>query len=46
LEIFQEKRNGIGKQSVKQILARIKVNDVGYTLIENKDLEIEWYKDQ
>lgn len=30
---------------VKNIIARIKVNDVGYTLVESKEMEFEWYKD-
>ena len=33
LEIFQAKRNGMAKDKVKTFLARIKVADVGYTLL-------------
>lgn len=45
LEIFQSKRNGIQSKDIKAILARVKVQDVGYTLIESKECEVEWYKD-
>ena len=45
LEIWQEKRNGIRSEQVKSVLARIKVNEVGYTLVESKDMDVEWYKD-
>lgn len=45
LEFFQSKKNGIELDRVKLILARMKVNDVGYTLIETQDYEQEWYKD-
>lgn len=45
LEIFQKKRNGLETDQFKQILARVKVNDIGYALIQNKELETEWYKD-
>lgn len=26
-------------------MAKIKINDIGYSLIETKDFETEWYKD-
>ncbi len=45
LEIFQAKRNGVKKEEVKDIKARVKVNDISYTLISTKDFEFEWYKD-
>ncbi len=45
LEIFQQKRNGIKRDQVKQILARFKINELSFTLFETKDLEFEWYKD-
>ena len=45
LEIFQAKRNGMSKDNVKEFVARVKVNDTGYTLIQSKDQEREWYKD-
>lgn len=51
LEIFQSRRNGIRTEQVKMLLARVRVNDVGYVLIESKlgdsqyESECEWYKD-
>ena len=33
LEMFQKRRNGLEKNQVSQILARIKVGETGYTLI-------------
>lgn len=45
LEIFQQKRNGIKTEDVKRIAARIKVNDIAFSLIETKDFEMDWYKE-
>lgn len=44
LEIFQAVRNGISSDQVKRVLARIKVDGLGYTLIEGGS-ECTWYKD-
>jgi len=33
LEDMQKRRNGIEKSQVSQILARVKVGEIGYTLI-------------
>ena len=33
LDDFQKRRNGIEKSQVSQILARVKVGEIGYTLI-------------
>ena len=45
LEIFQERRQGVRTEQVRAIVAKIKVNDISYSLIESKDQELEWYQD-
>ena len=45
LEIFQKAKNGIDADNVKEIRARVKVNDIGFTLIETKEFDLVWYKD-
>ena len=35
LEELQQRRNGIQKSQVSQILARVKVGEIGYTLIQD-----------
>jgi len=37
------KHNGIKVKQVKQIVARIRVSDIGYTLVENKQHERIWF---
>lgn len=46
LSEFQRRKNGVAKNEVSQILARIKVGETGYTLIQ--DVEhgaCDWYRD-
>jgi hypothetical protein len=51
LEIFQSRRNGLKSDQVKRIVARVRVEDVGYALVESRinsesyESECEWYKD-
>lgn len=45
LDEFQKRRSGIEKGFVSQILARIKVGEVGYTLIQDVNHGCEWYRD-
>lgn len=45
LEDLQKRRNGIEKSQVSQILARIKVGEIGYTLIQDVQHCCEWYRD-
>ena len=45
LEIIQKKSNSIDRFDIKQLLCRIKCNDIGYTLIENKNQECIWFQD-
>ena len=45
LEDFQKRRNGIEKSQVSQILARVKVGEIGYTLIQDVQHCCEWYRD-
>ena len=35
LDDMQKRRNGIEKNQVSQILARVKVGEIGYTLIQD-----------
>ncbi len=46
IEAMQARRNGVQRGNIKRLLARIRVNDVGYVLVENKQLEVDWYKEQ
>ena len=45
LEDMQKRRNGIEKSQVSQILARVKVGEIGYTLIQDVQHCCEWYRD-
>lgn len=45
LEIIQRQRSNIERPDVKKLLCRIKCNDVGYTLIENKNSDCQWFQD-
>ena len=45
LQEYEARRNGINRNQVSQILARIKVGETGYTLIQNVDHACEWYRD-
>ena len=45
LEDMQKRRNGIEKSQVSQILARVKVGQIGYTLIQDVQHCCEWYRD-
>ena len=45
LEIVQKQRTGIERSDVKDILCRLKCNDVGYTLIQNKSGDCVWFQD-
>ena len=42
---MQKRRNGIEKSQVSQILARVKVGEIGYTLIQDVQHCCEWYRD-
>ena len=43
LELIQKQRLGIEKQDVKEIMCRVRCNDVGYTLVQSKNLDCVWY---
>lgn len=45
LDDMQKRRNGIDKSQVSQILARVKVGEIGYTLIQDVQHCCEWYRD-
>lgn len=45
LQEYENRRNGIQRNQVSQILARIKVGETGYTLIQNVEHACEWYRD-
>ena len=45
LDDMQKRRNGIEKSQVSQILARVKVGEIGYTLIQDVQHCCEWYRD-
>jgi hypothetical protein len=45
LEIVQKQRTGIERSDVKDILCRIRCNDIGYTLVLNKTGDSVWYQD-
>ena len=45
IEEQQRKRNGIEKNRVAQILARVKVGETGYSLIQDVEHACEWYRD-
>ena len=45
LEIIQKQRNGIERSDVKKIICRIRCNDIGYTLIQCRNMECIWYQD-
>ena len=42
---MQQRRNCIKKNQVSQILARVKVGEIGYTLIQDVQHCCEWYRD-
>ena len=43
LELIQKQRTGIEKVDVKEIMCRVRCNDVGYTLVQSKNLDCTWY---
>lgn len=45
LDIIQKQRTSIDRNEVKSLAARIKCNDIGYTLIEHKNHEMIWFQD-
>ena len=40
-----KRKQGIEKNQCRQILARIKVNEIGYTLVQDINHDNEWYRD-
>jgi hypothetical protein len=45
LSDLHRRRNGIDKSQVAQILCRVKVGEMGYTLVQDVQHACEWYRD-